>query len=50
MMPQIEEEVELMMSNILPFTQHEYADEVLDYFNSTAKELCMDDKWDPVNK
>ena len=49
-MPHIEEEAELMMSNLLPFMRYEYGDEVLEYFTSTAKELSMDDRWDPVTK
>ena len=49
-MPHIEEEAELMMSNLLPFMRYEYGEDILDYFTSSAKELCMDDKWDPVTK
>ena len=47
-MPHIEEEAELMMSNLLPFMRFKYGDEVLEYFTSTAKEISMEDKWDPV--
>ena len=49
-MPHIEEEAELMMSNLLPFMRYTYGDEVLEYFTASAKELSMDDKWDPVTQ
>ena len=49
-MPHIEEEADLMMSNLLPYLRHIYGDEVLPYFTAEAKEVSMEDKWDPVNK
>ena len=49
-MPHIEEEAELMMSNLLPFMRYKYGDDVLEYFTASAKELSMDDKWDPVTQ
>ena len=49
-MPHIEEEADLMMSNLLPYLRHFYGEEVLQYFTAAAKEVSMEDKWDPVNK
>ena len=49
-MPHIEEEAYLMMSNLLPFLRYEYGENVLLYFTFTAKELAMEDVWDPVQK
>ena len=49
-MPHIEEEADLMMSNLLPYLRHIYGDDILPYFTAEAKEVSMEDKWDPVNK
>ena len=49
-MPHIEEEAEIMMSNLLPFLRHKYGDGVLKYFTSAAIEESKDDRWDPVQK
>ena len=49
-MPQLEEEADLMMNNLLPYLRHEYGDEVMDYFTSDAKEIAKDDKWDPISQ
>ena len=49
-MPHIEEEAELMMTNLLPFLRYKYGDGVLKYFTSMAVEESKDDRWDPVQK
>ena len=46
-MPHIQEEAELMMSNLMPYLQNKHGDDILVYFTEEAKQMAMEDRWDP---
>ena len=49
-MPHLEEEAHIMMSNLVPYLKFVYGKDVLKYFTSVAKDAAADDVWDDENK
>ena len=48
--PQLVQEAEIMMNNLIPFLKHKYGEEVLLYFTEEVKQEALEDRWDDINK
>ena len=48
-MPHLAKEAKIMLNNLIPFLQHKYVDEILQYFTETIKKETKDNRWDLDN-
>jgi len=49
-MPQLAEEVEFMMHNLILFLHHKYGEKVLSYFINKVLEAAKEDSWDQTTQ